>query len=453
MAARIIQNNRRPERIFFPFPIKVSSGAIGETVNLSGNGLCINIDKPLDSARIISIQVDFPFSNGLPFNVHANLVWNKTRNKNKRYLYGVHFLRLNSGEQYILREAFEKHKLLNPSFVRLTNELRFFLYSIKHKLDNYESLHRDKKQQLRFLEKYKYKIFRELTKHFDKIGNVAKEFSRDIYTLHKKYYQLMLGYLLLDSIEINRFVNRKPFGYAGDFVVMTYIYDYHKKFMGTSLYEKLINAYTCSIPIARSVIGRKDFLKNEIQEALLTNKTVNILSVGSGPARELIELLREDKIQNKLNFDCLDFEQQALDFVKNEIKSVKPAQRKFLNIRFFHKTILDLIKNNNDTYDQFYKYDLIYSSGLFDYLSNKIVKKLVENLSVVLRKNGVMIITNVNKDKINARIYYEMLGEWELIYRSREEMMNWIRNIENIRDVSFANLEREKSFLFLKFRK
>ena len=74
---------------------------------------------------------------------------------------------------------------------------------------------------------------------------------------------------LYEGSEINQYIRRKPLGYAGDYVTMNYIYDFNdKKYLGETLFERLLNRYTCSTDVANSNIHRKEYLKRKIQKII-----------------------------------------------------------------------------------------------------------------------------------------------------------------------------------------
>ena len=69
-----------------------------------------------------------------------------------------------------------------------------------------------------------------------------------------------------------------------------------------------------------------------------------------------------------------------------------------------------------------YKFDVIFSTGLFDYLDEHIAMRLVSNLKVLLADHGVMCISNYREKKDNLWApLMEWICEWDLVYRTKEE--------------------------------
>jgi cyclopropane fatty-acyl-phospholipid synthase-like methyltransferase len=68
------------------------------------------------------------------------------------------------------------------------------------------------------------------------------------------------------------------------------------------------------------------------------------------------------------------------------------------------------------------RYDLIYSTGLFDYFNDKISIKLISNLKKLLLPDGMIMISNVTDRYKNPSVHYmEWAGQWVLVYRTAEE--------------------------------
>ena len=63
-------------------------------------------------------------------------------------------------------------------------------------------------------------------------------------------------------------------------------------------------------------------------------------------------------------------------------------------------------------------YDLVYCAGLFDYLSDRICKKLMSIFYELVAPGGLLVATNV--DAANpSRNWMEYVVEWHLVYRDR----------------------------------
>ncbi|MCM8792838.1 MAG: response regulator [Candidatus Omnitrophica bacterium] len=449
-------------RIEIGFPVEVVlndpfTGVVkkisGKTVDLSENGIGLILDSLLPPKSIVDINVNSS-PHYTPFQLQASIIWAKPVFKDGYYRCGLHFLKIEEPHLTILREIFSDYKLLDNEFISITKEMRGFIQDIKADFDEFDRLNNDEKKRIEFIWTAKGEIFPKLDNYFAKVWEFVKGFERDRYAVHQNYYQQVLGDLLLEPIQINRHVYQKPLGYPGDYIMMNYIYDYNgnKNYLGTSSFEKLINHYTCNIPISCSNIKRKEFLKEKILEALETKDKAKILSVACGPARELIELLREGKITKPLLFKCLDFEKKALDYVDNEIKKIEQRKKELLSIEYICRDITSIIRDRQ-LKEKLRVQDLIYAFGIFDYLSDYMAARLTKELFQLLDKDGKLIICNVSLKNSSHRAYYELLGGWNMVYRTKEDMLSWTNSLSDFSEIKFEELSNFSNYLFLSISK
>jgi len=445
MSIAYLNERRRAERVSFAFPVITSTGITGEVVNLSRTGIRLALERPLLSNRTMPIQIDFPFSQS--FKSFAEIVWNSPEPENNRFLCGVRFLRLKDNEHKILNEALSCSNVLDPKFTFLIVKMRDWLVDFKAKCDQFDRMYPDGCDQIEFVEKNNFNLETTLDLFFKNIWRTVENIVPEDYNVHLRYYWNMLGSYLVDSIEVGRFVHGKPLGYAGDFMLMNYFYDYIDKYLGESTYEKSIHFYGVNIPTGHSLLERKGFFKQRILDLLAKKDSVKILSVASGPARELTELVEEGKITKPLYFDCLDVEPETFTYINNTLGKIRPENKNNLHMRFIKADFLDLIKGK-EIKDLFEKYDFIYSSGLFDYLTDQMARKLMCYLFGLLEADSSLVITNARKDDFH-RAYYEMLGGWKLIRRDEKEMLDWTSEITENCFSEIVNLRTKKPFMFL----
>ena len=335
---------------------------------------------------------------------------------------------------------------LNASFVNLTEGIKGYLTSIKAEFDFFDAQNSSRESRTKFVLENKDNIFQKLNSHFASIWKIASNFDKQSYLTHADFYRQALSDLLLKA-EINKHIYEKPLGYAGDYITMNNIYNYHNGFLGTSSYDILINYYTCNIPIAISNIKRKDYLKEQILSVLSHFQNPKIASFGSGPARELIELLDENKINKKVKFYCVDFEEKALDFARDEL--AKRGNNNLLDVAFLKIDIRNLIRSKKIE-EKLNNIDLLYASGLFDYLGDRFAEKAVPILFNLLSKSGYMILVNASSENDEMRAYYEMLGTWEFYHRKKDQILAWTRQLSNQNNISFEDVYSPNNYFFMK---
>jgi len=208
----------------------------------------------------------------------------------------------------------------------------------------------------------------------------------------------------------------KPYGYAGDFKIMEDIY---RNAPSTTGFGRLFDNYFQSSAISVAVRNRKEDIKKFIFDFVKKKegKHVGVVSLACGPCRELRELLATDRnFFKNVSFDCVDNDSRAIEFSKKLLE-------KNNNIRFFKRNALRIALSKNISKKISQRYDVIYSAGLFDYLNKKISMKLIEALKSLLVAGGKIIIANVTDKYSNPSVcFMEWAGDWNLIYRSDNEL-------------------------------
>lgn len=107
------------------------------------------------------------------------------------------------------------------------------------------------------------------------------------------------------------------------------------------------------------------------------------------------------------NFDCVDLDAKAVRFAESLCAGYADA------IRFFHGNAL--------TFKPTRHYGLVWSSGLFDYLEDRLFVRLLRRLLRFTEPGGEVVVGNFG-DYNPTRNYMELLGGWRLIHRSREHL-------------------------------
>jgi SAM-dependent methyltransferase len=82
------------------------------------------------------------------------------------------------------------------------------------------------------------------------------------------------------------------------------------------------------------------------------------------------------------------------------------------------------------------EFDFIYSAGLYDYIKTSLLDHakgtiaLTKNLFDLLKPGGTLIVGNFNgNNPRDLRFIMEYVLDWQLIYRSKEDMFDFTRSI------------------------
>lgn len=197
----------------------------------------------------------------------------------------------------------------------------------------------------------------------------------------------------------------KPFGYPGDFYLIDHIYSNHvngdKKYRNWDIFYQDQAGTT-------AVRNRKDyFISQCLNLALKKHGEKRVLILGSGPATDVNEFLNM-YTGNDITFDLVDYDQNAIDY-----SSAK--NRKFEKLISYHKV-------NVLRFEPYMRYDLIWSAGLFDYFKEKHFVYLLKKYINYVAEGGELVIGNFSTEN-PSQILMEVVSEWYLNYRSREDLI------------------------------
>ncbi len=217
----------------------------------------------------------------------------------------------------------------------------------------------------------------------------------------------------------------KPLGYAGDFEVMNYLYE--RDFEGPTLFARTLGYAFMQSAAARAVRSRKELVKGALREVLARSagrlQPVRILSVAAGPARELQELLRElEELPASVEVVLFDQDKRALDHAFQRLRPL--ADAKFpgrVRIEFLNEAVKRLLRDPR-LFQEVAPFDAVYSAGLFDYFHEPTALRLARNLCAAAAPGGRVLIGNMVDHP--HRWVMELHLEWELLYRTRQELLD-----------------------------
>lgn len=194
----------------------------------------------------------------------------------------------------------------------------------------------------------------------------------------------------------------KPRGYAGDAVIMDFLYDQLVP-DGTSQRGRELYAITTAFPVAKAVRERRKTAAAFIEEALSRND--RICSLACGHMREL------DLLSNRNLSNITAVDQDALS-----IESVRARYPTLVDTR--QSNVFHFLRQTISAGGQ---YDLIYTLGFTDYCDHRSMDFLIKLAKRCLTASGVLIVANFTPDHL-ARGWLEACLDWTLIYRDEAAM-------------------------------
>ncbi len=202
----------------------------------------------------------------------------------------------------------------------------------------------------------------------------------------------------------------KPRGYAGDAVMMDYIYGLGEASTAAHRATPLgraIFAHMSTRPSACAVRYRRRLLAGLIDRtASRGGDTVFALAAGHLREVELSSAVQNGEITS---FVAMDQDTESLavvarDYARLGVSAVSGSVRHLLSGKAQPGT-----------------FDFVYAAGLFDYLGAPVATALTRKLFDMTRPGGMLLIPNF---KTGARDtgYMEAFMDWRLIYRDHDDM-------------------------------
>ena len=197
-----------------------------------------------------------------------------------------------------------------------------------------------------------------------------------------------------------------------------------------------IYSYTTSAPAAEGVRARRGFIADLIDTTTSERPDQHILAIAAGHLREanLTTAVRRQRIGR---FVALDSDPVSLAEVDRAYGSY--------GIETVPASFSVLITNRL----QIGTFDLIYSTGLFDYLNVNTGRRLVTTMFDMLKPGGHLVVANFLPG-IRDIGFMEAFMDWKLVYRTRQDMVDLTAEI-NESEIQHLSLfaEENRNIIFL----
>ncbi len=218
----------------------------------------------------------------------------------------------------------------------------------------------------------------------------------------------------------SRFAERayfKPQGYAGDFMMMEMIYKNEPE--GDGKLGVVVDSWCLNTRAARAVRGRRRLLSRELQRLADARagreESIRIMNLACGSNRELFDFLSVCDYSEKIEALCIDVDPTALEYTNRHV-NVHPHRA---SVRLMSDNIvkwsLGRVRQNIALQD------IIYSSGLTDYLDDRLFVALVNRCHDQLKPGGTLMVGNFGRFNPD-RAFMDYVLHWRLIHRGPEEL-------------------------------
>jgi extracellular factor (EF) 3-hydroxypalmitic acid methyl ester biosynthesis protein len=204
----------------------------------------------------------------------------------------------------------------------------------------------------------------------------------------------------------------KPRGYAGDYLMLTAVYDRQAKSTGVGGY---LDRYFLDTELGTSVPIRLEMAKQFLTEEAIRRGEMTVLNVASGPGREFVNgwNLPDDC---RVKVYCVDQDDAALDHIRQTVVPTLPYTLELECVKY------NALKMGNSAANRevFGTPDVVYSIGLCDYIPDRLMVRLLRGWRETAAEGGVVYVAFKDCVKYD-KAKYQWLVDWYFYQRTTEE--------------------------------
>lgn len=232
----------------------------------------------------------------------------------------------------------------------------------------------------------------------------------------------------------------KPHGFVGDYEMLIKLYDEKTPATGLGGYLDLC---ILDLPLARAVRTRlkaaRQFLLKEIEQR---GDKVSILDVASGPCREYRDW--PEFAEKEVSVVAMDTDPHALEFVQSNVCPTIPRGTTLRPVRY------NALRTSvaEGTIRLFGKFDVIYSVGLCDYLTDDQLVRMFAAWKETLNDGGVMYVAFKDCQQYD-HIPYQWHMDWFFFQRTFDDALSLFAKAGI--DTSEMEITRDETGIIINF--
>jgi extracellular factor (EF) 3-hydroxypalmitic acid methyl ester biosynthesis protein len=230
-----------------------------------------------------------------------------------------------------------------------------------------------------------------------------------------------------------------PQGYPGDFEIIEKAYNNQTVSQGLG---QLFDQYFLSTTLASGIRYRRALMREILAEEMRGRRAARILNIGCGPCRELVELAPVIQ-ETGARFTCVDFDTEALVYSAHRVLSCGLRD----HVEFRQYNALRMV-NAERNIREFGHFDVIYTIGLLDYLTDDVLIRMIKSLYDTLHPGGVFIAVFKDCDRYDT-IDYHWLVDWSgFLQRTRQDSWRLIESAGIPRDAVTIQRSQDDVMIF-----
>ncbi|MFL5302766.1 MAG: class I SAM-dependent methyltransferase [Anaeromyxobacteraceae bacterium] len=293
-------------------------------------------------------------------------------------------------------------------------------------------------------------FFEFFNAHLAELGHQVEGFTPLEHERHGFYLRRHAWPYILASQFLWR-INAKPLGYSGDAEMMRILYE--NRHVGTTVFERLMHKHPISIPAAQAVRNRRRLVADNLRQVDARMGTaapdgLRFLSVAAGPAWELQDVYLNAEHCRRYRGALLDQDPHALAAAREVVARLERMHGAPIDVVYLQESVRTMLRPH--VAERLGRHHFIYTMGLFDYLATPVARAVLTQLYRVLEPGGRIVVGNYHASN-PSRVYMEYWGDWRLIYRTEQNMLDLAGELPGARmDVE---LDPSRCQMFLKVDK
>lgn len=361
-------------------------------------------------------------------------------------------------EEFV-REWEKIHQVM-PAFKVVVSDLQTFLVDLRKWMEQVELGVRSQptgnrlEMEVEIIQDLETPVFPQLAPLFQRFEKTSALIGQELRPAHCTYAKRQLHPIVSCAPFFFRSW-QKPLGYAGDYEMVNMMV--RDPYEGGTMFAKILNSFFLKTPPVVAHRNRIQYmtrtLVQETRRCSRNGEKMKAFNLGCGPAQEIQRFLQEDDICDRAEFVLLDFNEQTLEYTSRVLGDMKMRMRRTTKIETVLKSVHQILKEAGRPGGPLLResYQMVYCAGLFDYLSGRICKRLVNIFYDLVAPGGLLLVTNVEAAN-PSRNWMEYVTEWHLVYRDKKELMDLVPNGVAEGDVQVI-AEETGTNIFLEIRK
>lgn len=260
---------------------------------------------------------------------------------------------------------------------------------------------------------------------FYQFEEAATKIPEGLHAVHRNYIRRQLHPTVLCSPFTYR-TYQKPLGYAGDYEMVSMML--RDPYEGSSVFAKVLNRVFLESPTVVAHRNRIDYLTEMLVEettrVAAEGRVARIFNLGCGPAQEIQRFISTQSISDEADFLLLDFNDETIAHTTRALEELRAKHRRRTVLTFDAKSVHHVLREYGrlGEHDRTRTFDVVYCAGLFDYLSDRICRKLIEIFYDLVAPGGLLVATNVHSSN-PSREWMESVMDWHLVYRDNQQFL------------------------------